>query len=205
LTVPLYDETKVAAAVAPPLFYVVPPQWKSVIEVLALHGLRMQRLARAEALEVESYRFNEVKWAGASFEGRVMPSYKTTPVRERRTFPAGSAVIPLSQAGWQVAVHLLEPEAPDSLVAWGFFDTIFEQKEYAESYVLEKLAREMMAKDEGLKREFEQRLSGDPRFASSPRERLQFFYDRSPYKDPQLNLYPVGRVVTELKAPLVNF
>src|SRR5205085_9756979 len=44
ITVPLYDESKVAAAVAPPLSYIVPPQWKSVIDVLAAHGLKMQRL-----------------------------------------------------------------------------------------------------------------------------------------------------------------
>jgi hypothetical protein len=32
-------------------------------------------------------------------------------------------------------------------VAVGFFNSVFEQKEYAESYVMEKLAREMMEKD----------------------------------------------------------
>ena len=36
-----------------------------------------------------------------------------------------------------------------------FYKTIFEQKEYGEAYVLEKLAREMMAKDPKLKAEFE--------------------------------------------------
>jgi hypothetical protein len=133
-----------------------------------------------------------------------MPTYKTKVVRERRSFPAGSVVVSMAQPGARVAVHLLEPEAPDSLIAWGFFNTIFEQKEYGEFYVLEKLAREMLARDENLRHEFEQRVATDPKFAGSARERLQFFFDRSPYKDPQLNLYPIGRITTPLTQTLVE-
>jgi murein tripeptide amidase MpaA len=205
MTVPFYDESKVAAAVAPPLFYIVPPQWKNVIEVIAEHGLRMQRLTAPATIEVESYRFSDVKFAATPFEGRVMPSFKTNLVRERRTFPAGSVVVPVAQAAGHVAVHLLEPDGPDSFVAWGFFNAIFEQKEYGEDYVLEKLAREMLAKDEKLRREFEQKVADDPKFAASASDRLNFFYERSPYWDQQMNLYPVGRVTTGLKASLAEF
>lgn len=204
LTVPLYDDVRRTAAVAPPLFYIVPPQWKSVIEVLRIHGLRLQRLVGPETIEIESYRFSEAKWANVPFEGRVMPTYKTTLVRERRAFPAGSIIVPLAQPAAQVAIHLLEPEAPDSLVAWGFFNAIFEQKEYGEDYVLEKLSREMLAKDENLRREFEQRVATDPKFAASARDRLDFFYDRSPYKDPQLDLYPVGRIISPQRLKLAD-
>lgn len=205
LTVPMYEEAKVTAAVAPPLYYLVPLQWKSVIEVLAAQGLRLQRLASPLTIEVESYRFSEVKLAAAPFEGRVMPTYQTTPVKERRTFPAGSVVVPLDQPAAHVAVHLLEPQSPDSFVAWGFFNAIFEQKEAGEDYVVEKLAREMLAKDENLRREFEQRVATDPKFAASSRDRLRFFYERSPYWDKQLNLYPVGRITSKLDAKLVGF
>ena len=204
-TVPLYREARPGAVVAPPLFYIVPPQWKDAIEVLAAHGLQLQRLAAPLTIEVESYRFSEAKWAAAPFEGRVMVTYKSEPVRERRTFPARSVVVPMAQAAARAALHLLEPEAPDSLVAWGFFHEIFEQKEYGEDYVLEKLAREMLAKDEKLRREFEQRLIDDPKFAASARDRLRFFHERSPYWDKQLNLYPVARITATLDARLADF
>jgi len=194
LTVPMYDNFRVKTAVAPPLYYVVPAQWNGVIEVLKAHGLHLQQTAEAVTIEVESYRFSEVRWALAPFEGRFMPTFKVEGIRERRTFPPGSMVVSLAQESAKVTINLLEPEAPDSLVAWGFFNAIFEQKEYAEAYVLEKLAREMMSKDPELRAEFARRLATDPKFASSPRERLQFFYERSPYWDQQLNLYPVGRV-----------
>ncbi len=205
LTIPFYDGTRVSVSVAAPLYYVVPPQWANVIEVLAAHGLQMQRLAVETTLDVESYRFKDVRFAAASFEGRVMPNYKTSVVRERRTFPAGSVIVPLAQPSARVALNLLEPSAPDSLAAWGFFNAIFEQKEFGESYVLEKLAREMMSKDESLRREFEQRVASDPKFAASARERLQFFYDRSPYHDNELNLYPVARILSTLNARTIDF
>jgi hypothetical protein len=131
-----------------------------------------------------------------------MPSYKADLISEKRMFPAGSVVVPLDQQAARVAVYLLEPLSPDSFVAWGFFNPIFEQKEYAESYVLEKLAREMLARDPELKRDFESRVASDPKFASDARARLNYFFQRSPYFDQQLNLYPVGRVVKTLDQTL---
>jgi hypothetical protein len=183
----------------------VPPQWKEVLEILAAHGLRMQRLAATAEIEVESYRFSDTKWASAPFEGRLRASFKSSTVRERRTYIAGSVVIPLAQPGSRVAIHLLEPDAPDSFVSWGFFNAIFEQKEDAKDYKLEKLARELLARDENLRREFEERLKNDPKFAANPEARLRFFYERSPYWDRQMNLYPVGRIISMLNLRLVDF
>jgi hypothetical protein len=103
-------------------------------------------------------------------------------------------LVSLQQPLAKVALNLLEPAAPDSFVRWGFFNAIFEEKEYAEHYVLEDLARHMMAKDAVLAAEFEKKIAEDPGFASNAAERLRFFYRRSPYWDPQMNLYPVGRL-----------
>ena len=203
-TVPFYNESRATVSVSTPLYYIIPPQWTEPVEVLAAHGVRLQRLAEPLTIEVESYRFSEVKWAGASFENRLPVSQKNGLVRERRTYAANSVVVPLAQPAGRLVVNLLEPDAPDSLLYWGFFNSIFEQKEYGEGYMLEKLAREMLAKDEKLRQEFERRVANDPQFAASARERLRFFYERSPYYDPQMNLYPVGRVTTPLKARLVD-
>ena len=82
------------------------------------------------------------------------------------------------------------------MLSWGFFNAIFEQKEYGESYILEGLAREMMADDPKLREEFEERLVNDEAFAASPAARLDFFYRRSKYWDSYMNVYPVGRIVS---------
>jgi hypothetical protein len=86
---------------------------------------------------------------------------------------------------------------------WGFFDSIFEQKEYGEAYVMEKVARAMMEKDPALKAEFEKRILNDTHFASSPEARLNFFYERSPwYQENRVGLYPVGRLLSLDGVPL---
>lgn len=200
-TVPFFTEARTTASVVTPRYYVVPPQWTDVIERLALHGVGFTRLKTALTVDTETYRFRDVKWVGVSFEGRVPVTYKTEVVRQKRIYPQNSVLVNLNQPAWRVAMHLLEPAAPDSLVTWGFFNPIFEQKEYAEDYRLEKLAREMLANDEKLRAEFEARVKADATFAASPRQRLQFFFERSPYADSEMNLYPVGRLMSALPSP----
>jgi hypothetical protein len=112
------------------------------------------------------------------------------------TYPAGSVIVPTAQRAAKVIAHFLEPEAPDSAVTWGFFDAIFEQKEYGESYILEKVARDMLAKDPKLKEEFEKKVATDKEFAANPFARLNWFYLHSPWRDEHMGLYPVGRLTT---------
>ncbi len=174
--------------------------------MLEAHGLRLERTTQSWSAEVGTYRCNDLKWNTQSFEGHhVMfsPQFAAqpftghcVPVHEQLSFPAGSVVVPMDQRAAKVAMEWLEPEAPDSAVAWGYFDAIFEQKEFAEDYVAEKLAREMMAKDPKLREEFEQRVESDKQFAADPHARLNFFYQRSPWWDRELGPYPVGRLTT---------
>jgi len=135
-----------------------------------------------------------------SYEGRFLPKFQAEPIVEKRTFLPGSVIVQLDQPDAKVAIHLLEPEAPDSLAAWGFFNAIFEQKEYGEHYVLEELARTMLEADPQLRTEFEERVRTDRDFASSPRARLYFFYKRSPYWDDQMNVYPIARITRPIDA-----
>jgi len=196
-TVPRFDEGKVTVSVAPPLYYIIPPQYKDVIEVLKLHGIKFTRLTKAREFDVESYKLTEPKWAASSFENRITVNHKPLPIKEKRTYAVGSVIVPLDQEAANVAIHLLEPAGPDSFVAWGFFNSVFEQKEYGENYILEKLATKMLAEDPKLQEEFDRRLL-DPAFARSQRARLEFFYQHSPYYEKQkVGIYPIGRIVTK--------
>jgi hypothetical protein len=155
-------------------------------------------LTKEAELKVESYRFTDVRWPAGPFEGRHMPSFTVEVVSESRKFVAGSIIVPVAQPLAKLAISLLEPQAPDSFARWGFFNAVFEHKEYAEPYILESLAREMLAADSALKKEFHDKLATDDKFASSPGARLEFFYSKSPYWDSQMNLYPVGRLTQSL-------
>lgn len=212
IDIPVYNDFRATLSVAPPRAYIVPAQWTRVIEVLRAHGVQMQSTTAAWASEVETYRC-EPHWHNTLFEGRhpmaigdfqdishYQPMCKS--VKEKLFYPAGSMVVPLDQRLGKVVVHWLEPDAPDSAVQWGFFDAIFEQKEFGEPYVLEPLAREMLAKDPALKAEFEKKLAEDKDFAGNSYARLSFFFDHSPYRDSRKGLYPVGRLATMEDVPV---
>ncbi|HRI04670.1 MAG TPA: hypothetical protein PLL77_13080, partial [Pyrinomonadaceae bacterium] len=198
-TIKKFDEGRVTASAAPPLGYILPRQYKDVIEVLKLHGIKYTTLKKPMTIEVESYKLTEAKWATNSFENRITLGCKPVAIKEKRNYAAGSILIPMAQEAANVAIHLLEPAGPDSFVYWGFFNAVFEQKEYGESYQIEKLAKEMLANDPKINAEFEAKLK-DETFAKNPRARLNFFYERSPYYlNQKVGIYPVGRVTSLLR------
>jgi len=200
-TVERQDGYEVTLSVKKPLAYVVPPAWPGVIERLKAHGLKLMRLTEPVTAPFDAYRLTAPTWSAAPFEGRHTVTFTTERVNGMtRTFPRGSIVVPMDQRSSAVAAGLLEPQAPDSLALWGFFDAIFERKEYAEGYVLEGLARRMLEDDPGLREEFEKALA-DPVFAGDPGKRLDFFYRRSPWYDDRVGLYPVGLVTIPWDLP----
>ena len=200
-TVPFYRTTFAEKTVAPPLGYVIPVEWPAIKERLELHGVAVRKLKREITAEFETYRFSDVTFDSFPYEGRQLPHYRSERVVEARTLRAGSTFVRLNQRSNAVILGLLEPEAPDSLVAWGFLNPIFEEKEYAEHYILEKLAEQMLENSAALREEFEDLLDRDEAFAASPAARLKFFYDRSPFKDPWRNAYPIVRVTRHEQVP----
>ena len=54
-------------------------------------------------------------------------------------------------------------------------------------------AEQMLEADPALRIAFEERLTTDEEFAANPRQRLEWFYERSPLLDSNWRLYPVGR------------
>ena len=184
-------------SISPPAAYVVPAQWTAIIDKLDAHAIHYQRLDHPLKINAEGYQLDHPQWAGEPFEGHLMLRTFTlhdVPSHEVE-LPVGSVIVPLDQRAANVAINLLEPQAPDSLLHWGFINAMFEAKEYGEPRVLEKLARDMLARDPALKAEFEQKLHDDPAFAANPGARLEFFFERSPwYAAQRVGAYPVLRL-----------
>ncbi len=194
-----FDYVEPVVSITPPRGYLIPAQWQTVIETIKSHGIEMRRLKSAITDTFECYRFENPRWGERPYEGRHLVNFKTGMKKEIRTFPEDTWYIPSGQRLARLVFQLLEPEAPDALIRWGYFNTIFEQKEYFEDYIMEPLAQKMLEKDSKLKAEFEARLASDSTFAKSPYQRLFFFYQRSPYWDKAKDLYPISRVVKEIK------
>jgi hypothetical protein len=196
------DQFEPSVTVKAPAAFAIPPQWTEVIDLLAVHGIKYDVLGLRRLYEVKTYRLENVKFGAAPFESRFLPQFNAVAIQELRTLPPGTAIVRTDQVGARLILHMLMPEGPDSLARWGFFNAMFEQKEYFEDYAMEPIAAEMLRRDAKLKAEFEERLK-DPEFAGSPQARLRFFYERSPYMDKWLNKYPVALLTKEQVDTLV--
>ncbi|MFN2395164.1 MAG: M14 family metallopeptidase [Bacteroidales bacterium] len=193
--IPWFNKNQASYEVRLPEAYIIPVQYQTVIERLALHGVEMKELTEETEIQIEAYRFNDVQLAARSTEGRQTASFKTTSRPEIRIFPKGSVIIPIDQSRARIIAHALEPLAPGSFAYWGFFNSVFERAEYFESYVMEKMAREMLAQDPSLRIGLEKAMEENPTMARNPYAILSWFYEQTPYYDQKHNVYPVGRIV----------
>ena len=194
---PLRDEVVPAlTTTAPKAGYLVPPAWVAFVQpALEAHGVAYQRLDTAwPQAPVQAWRAASSKTDANSVEGRQRLALDGEWKAEPRDVGAGALFVPISQPLSRLVLALLEPQAPDSLAAWGEFNIAFERKEYMEDYVAEDVARKMLAADPALRAEFQQRVAADPSVAADPAARLDFFYRRHPAWDERYGLYPVLRL-----------
>jgi hypothetical protein len=195
-TVPLRDEIVPDLQVAAPKAgYIVPAAHAAMVaQKLTQHGIVFRTLGAAQAnAEVETFRADKVGFAPGSFESHQRLTLEGSWKAEPRALGKGALFVPIAQPKARLVMALLEPQAPDSLLAWGAFNNAFERKEYMEEYVAEDVAREQLAADPALAAQFAAKLANDPAFAKSAAARLEFFARRHASWDERLNLYPVLR------------
>ncbi|HKO02886.1 MAG TPA: M14 family metallopeptidase, partial [Thermoanaerobaculia bacterium] len=188
----VYRQTEVAVSVPRAKAYWIPAAWSAIADKLKMHGITVERMSDARDVDVDMYRLEDPKFDAQPFEGHVRVAATTKIEHRKERFAAGSYRVTTEQPLGDLATLLLEPASSDSFLQWGFFHSIFQRTEYAESYVTEAMAEQMLAADPELRREFEQRLT-DESFRNSPEQRLDFFYSRSPYVDERWRLYPIAR------------
>lgn len=193
-TLPMFRHNVPSATILLPEAYIIPAEWSLVIERIQLHGIEMHILHEPLETEVDSYRFINPVWRAAPNEGRQMVTAGSELISEKRRFEPGSAIIPMNQPYARLIARMLEPGSSDSFLQWGFFNAIFEQKEYAETYVMEPLAIQMLDESEDLRREFEEMKRNNPDFVQNQWNMLNWFYSKTPWWDHRKNVYPVGRI-----------
>ncbi len=194
--IPLYREVVPAIQVTQPVGYLVPQEWTVARDRMQVHAVRFRRFAKAWSDTVEVQRILEWSSDPKTFEGHHQVQVTKVALERRlRSFHPGDLWVPLDQRSAMVAVQLFEAQAPDGLMRWNAFDTVFEPKEYAEGYIMEPIARKMMREDSSLAKEFNARVAADTAFARSPQARLDFFYRRSPWADPEQSLHPIARAL----------
>ena len=198
IVIPQFAKSVVANAIKIPFAYIIPKEFNEAVRVLKLHGVKVKQLSADTKLAVEKITFTTADFAPRPYEGRQRVEYSVSKTEEEILFEKGTYVVLSAQRAIKVIAYLLEPESEDSFMSWGYFNIFLERKEYAEAYVFEPIAQKMLDENPELAKEFNKRLE-DGNFASSPGERLDFFYRRSPYFDERENVYPVFRAVKKFK------
>ncbi|HME37787.1 MAG TPA: M14 family zinc carboxypeptidase [Steroidobacteraceae bacterium] len=180
---------------APRMGYFIPQAYAETIGLrLKRHGIKLAPVpADMHDEALQQFRATRVSFAKRPFEGRMRADIlgEWQPADDAIAAPA--LFVPISQPLARLIAALLEPRAPDSFAAWGFFNACFEQKEQLEPYVAEQIAREIHASNPKLRAEFESRLENDAAFRADPAARLEFFCRHHASWDRQLNLYPIFR------------
>ena len=195
--VPYRNRVEPALVVRAPMGgYVVPPGYaKEIGAKLSVHGISFEPVAEViEGVRAEVFRASRAIFSTTPFEGRMRATFEGNWTRETHNIAVGALFVPIAQPLARLVMALLEPRAPDSLAAWGFFNACFEKKEHMEPYVAEQIAREMLAHSPQLREDFTSRVAQDAAFAANPEARLEFFLNRHSSRDVQYNLYPLFRV-----------
>lgn len=193
IEVPWYHGSVATLTVPRPRGYLVMPGWPQIEARLRAQGLRVEQLAEPAEIEVETLRLASPRFAADPYQGLHHVGAAVTRAPERRRFPAGTLWVPADQPDFAVAAQLLEPDADDSLLAWGLLSTVFERKEHISPWVLEDRAAELM-RDPAIAAEW-QRALADPKLAGDAQARYLWWFRHTPYWDETVGLLPAFRLM----------
>lgn len=170
----------------------VPREQVEVIDRLRLHGIRFETISAPRALTLDRVRLLDAKVQRAQ-DGRLplKASFQHESISE--TLPPGTIRVPSDQPLGLLAAALLEPEAPDSFLGWGFFPEMLSRPAGAEAFVLAPMVDALLAGNADVKAAFEAKLAAEPEFAGDGQARLEWLTAHLPERDPYALIYPVRR------------
>ena len=177
-----------------PNAYIVPQAWRHVIERIEANAVRHFEVPKDTVMLVEVARIEGHSALRRPYEGHHYRKVETVSrTLEQVQLFAGDWVIPVDQAAARYLVETLSPEAVDAFMAWNFFDSTLQQKEYFSSYVFEETAEAMLKSNARLKQEFEslRDLKQEGGATWSAREQLDWLYKRSDHFEQTPARYPV--------------
>ncbi|MEI9976173.1 MAG: hypothetical protein WDO73_31460 [Ignavibacteriota bacterium] len=89
----IHDQIDTTVEAQMPLGYLIPSAWSSVADLLALHGVEMERTTKPLTQEFETYRFSNVTWSNSMGDGLgrlTLANLDARLVKETIAIPQGS-------------------------------------------------------------------------------------------------------------------
>jgi hypothetical protein len=105
-----------------PAAYYVPAELKAVVERLQTHGIRLERLTRSAALQLEEFQIESSQVSQQTVENHRERTVTGKYAPVERTLPAGTYRVAMNQPLARLAFYLIEPRSNDGLLTWNFLD-----------------------------------------------------------------------------------
>jgi hypothetical protein len=152
--------------------------------------LKRDTVVRAEVTWVRSYSVGSQPYEGHFTLRGIQTRRDTIEVR----FLAGDYLIPANQPMRRYLAEALEADAPDGLLAWGFFNAVLQQKEGFSGYVFEDTAAKLLRERPALKAALEAKKTADSAFASDGDAQLNWIFQNTEYYELRHRRYPVYKL-----------
>jgi hypothetical protein len=191
--IPYYNRFPADIVVDAPRAYVVPQQWREVIERLQWNGVRMERVEAERAQQVACYHMKSVTARPNAYEGHMFhDDVQLERGSASVTLRAGDHIVWLDQDNARYAVEMLEPLGHDSFFRWGFFNSVLEKKEAYSDYVFEDEAEKLLRDEPALAAQFAGWKAANPDLLKDQGAVLDFiFANCARWREPEWRRYPV--------------
>jgi len=191
----MYWDYSCVDSIAKPAYYLIPQGWNIVIEKLKINQIKMEFVTADEIMNVSSYKIISYTSSVTPYEGHHLKrNVNVESTNLQKQFYKGDVKIKTGTRFDYFLASVLEPTGYDSYFAWGFFDSMLNQKEWFSDYVWEDRAYDILEKDSDLKKRFQDKKQSDTAFANSSWEQLYFIYKASPYFEESYMQYPVYKI-----------
>jgi len=102
--------------------------------------------------------------------------------------------VPANQSHRRYLAEALEADAPDGLLAWGFFNAVLQQKEGFSGYAFEDTAAKLLRERPALKAALEAKKASDSDFAGDGEAQLNWLFKQTEYYELRHRRYPVYKL-----------
>ena len=194
-TVKYFDTYNPTQTVTVPGFYILPQNYRDVIERLDLVKISYSRLQTDTLIDVTVDYIDEFTSPARPNNGHFYHDKITTRSEKQKIqYYAGDLVIPVRQEKIKYLLEMFEPKASDSFFRWNFFDNILDQREYFSSYGFEENALKYLNDHPGFKAEFLNVCKQDSTLIGNHRAQLAWIYNNSEWFEKTWKRYPVGKI-----------
>lgn len=125
IKMPVYDRFTATRKAKFPGAYLIPESATKVIDLLLLHGVKVEKLTEGWSGDAEQFAIREAAIPRSAFQGHRLIRLEGSFEKGRTNMAAGTYVVRTAQPLGVLIFDLLEPESLDGVMSWGFLGESF--------------------------------------------------------------------------------